>query len=123
VFLSGVDEFGVPEAKEDPRGEVGFPGGLGGDGGVHEGEEEVGVVLDFDVDVEFDIAVLWLEGEVSKFCAVNERKETYTHEELDGFLEGGDGQVRLLLGADVLDDAFPGLLANETGAIGCALKS
>lgn len=53
----------MPQAEDDTGSELGLPFWLGGDDGVHEGEEARWGVGGLDVDVELDVLVLRLGGE------------------------------------------------------------
>ena len=55
------EEGRVPESEDDTRGELRLPVRLGGEDGVHEGEETGGVVIGLDVNVEHDVFVLGLK--------------------------------------------------------------
>jgi hypothetical protein len=50
----------MPYPKKKTRGKVLFPVGLRGDDLVHEREQPVGFVIEFDIDVELDVLVLGL---------------------------------------------------------------
>ena len=73
------EEAGVPEPEQYARREGGLPVRLCGDDLVHEREEVGGLVLDLDVDVELDVAVLGLMQNVGGNGSVF-RQGAYPHE-------------------------------------------
>jgi len=58
--FSKRDETRVPQTKEDARGKHTLPVGLRGDDLVHQPEETIWVVLNFNVHVELDLLILGL---------------------------------------------------------------
>lgn len=50
----------MPETEKDPRCKGSLPGGLSGDNVIHEFEQPVGVVLNFDVYIKLDVLVFRL---------------------------------------------------------------
>lgn len=65
-FLRERDETWVPQTKKDAWGKHALPVGLLGDNVVHQPEEAIRVILNFDVHVEFDLLVLGLFTGVRK---------------------------------------------------------
>lgn len=65
VRLRVGKETRVPEAQKDARREGGLPVGLGGNRLVHKRKKVRGLVLNLDVNVKFDVTVLWLEPGIS----------------------------------------------------------
>ena len=53
----------MPETQEDARCQVRLPVGLGRDNFVHQGKKSIGVILDFNVDVELGMSVFRLCNE------------------------------------------------------------
>ena len=93
----------MPEPEHESRSESGFVVGMGGDEGVHEGEEGDGVVVDLDVDVEKDVAVL---GEEQQF---------------ERLLESRDFLLGRLVGEELVKSVVVVLSLNASGAVGGAI--
>lgn len=51
VFLSRLDELGMPETEEDTRSQVDLPVRLLRDSCMHQLVESIRVIFDFDVDL------------------------------------------------------------------------
>jgi hypothetical protein len=96
---SGLYVLGVPEPQHEPRAEVRLVAGVGGDDGVHEGEEALGLVVDLDIDVEEDVCVL---GPL---------------EELDSLAEGRDLLVRRLVRDELVEDTVVLLRLDPSGPV------
>lgn len=81
--LGKGDKSRVPEAKQDARCKLDFPVGLLRDDVMHEREQTVRVILNLDVNVEFDVLVLRLMTKLTAMrCTgvrVIRREWTYLH--------------------------------------------
>lgn len=71
--LSKGNKTRVPEPKQDPGCKLGFPVGLLRDNVMHEREQTVRVILNLDVNVEFDVLVLRLMTKLHHGIAMHGR--------------------------------------------------
>lgn len=99
----GLDVARVPDAEEDARSERSFPVIVRANCACHEREYLRERVRGLDIDMQLRVAVLRLARDVSGMRGWRGGMgRTDPHKELDRFVEGGNGLLRLLLGPELL---------------------
>lgn len=62
MLRGGVEESGMPQAKNDARGKKCLPVVVRRYNLVHKREKSIGVVVDLHVDIEHDMSIFLLES-------------------------------------------------------------
>lgn len=99
----------MPQAEQNPGRERRLPIRLRRNNLVHEREQPVRIILDLDIDIEFDVLVFRLStSRISEHAPSSKYKQpgTCLHEQLYRLRKGGNGLLRLFPSSDMLHSVF-----------------